>query len=83
MKNLDKQYDKNKTAYNCKSVSCECIPGRMLCGAANSIDLTEWMLSKEEGPIGPSSFSCVQDKSETGTLKSRKCKFEGKNHTCY
>jgi hypothetical protein len=34
---VDSTHDANRTAYACKNVQCQCIPGRILCGEDGSI----------------------------------------------
>lgn len=48
---FDYAYTKSFAAYKCQSMKCKCVPGRMLCGENGSLDLTEWLDSKEEGPV--------------------------------
>lgn len=63
---LDKcsfEYDlsKNTTHYNCENVACKCLPDRMLCGEAGSIDISDFLT---ETIRGPGDFTCdVGDKS--------------------
>lgn len=63
---LDKctfDYDlaKNTTHYNCEGVACKCLPDRMLCGEAGSIDISDFLT---ETIKGPGDFTCdVNDKS--------------------
>ncbi|KAK9241302.1 hypothetical protein V1525DRAFT_392717 [Lipomyces kononenkoae] len=45
----------NKTLYECKDIECACVPDRMLCGEAGSIDITDFL---DEAIKGPGSFSC-------------------------
>lgn len=65
---LDATYDKNTTRYDCNSVSCECVPGRMLCGEDGSIDISEFLLYEIKGPA---TFSC----STTGRSGDEGCFF--------
>lgn len=46
---------KNSTRYQCKNVACKCIPDRMLCGEAGSIDISDFLT---ETIKGPGDFSC-------------------------
>lgn len=58
-------YDRNSTNYNCKNIKCECVPDRMLCGEAGSIDISDFLVEEIKGP---GSFTCS---SKEGT-----CRFE-------
>ncbi|CUM63291.1 uncharacterized protein PRCAT00000862001 [Priceomyces carsonii] len=51
------EYDSksNSTRYNCDKVDCKCLPGRMLCGEAGSIDISDFLT---ETIRGPGFFSC-------------------------
>lgn len=60
--------DYNKTSATCKTVACECIPDRMLCGKGDSVDISEFLTEEIKGP---GSFKCTQGK--TGI---NKCSFE-------
>lgn len=55
------EYDlkSNTTQYNCDSVKCKCLPGKMLCGEAGSIDISEFLT---ETIKGPGYFSCDVNK---------------------
>lgn len=55
----------NRTEYKCESMQCSCIPDRMLCGEAGSVDIGEFL---SEEIKGPGKFSCATD--------GRNCKFE-------
>ncbi|GJJ08367.1 hypothetical protein Clacol_002581 [Clathrus columnatus] len=50
------QYDKNITEYTCQNLQCRCVPGRMLCGEAGSINIDEFL---EQEIKGPGRFSCT------------------------
>lgn len=56
--------DKNTTRYQCKDMACKCIPDRMLCGEAGSIDISEFLT---ETIRGPGEFTC--------DVKERACRF--------
>lgn len=58
----------NRTSYDCKKVSCQCIPGRMLCGESGSIDISEFLTEEIKGP---GKMSCKADPDGV-----RKCRFE-------
>ncbi len=60
--------------FKCENVTCKCLAGNVLCGKAGSIDISKWLNSKEEGPIGPGFINCKMQKD--GILK---CTFEEKN----
>ncbi|KAF9507174.1 hypothetical protein BS47DRAFT_1373972 [Hydnum rufescens UP504] len=61
---IDVGYDGNITSYKCDHIKGSCIPGKMLCGEADSIDISEFLTDNIKGPA---SFSCT-----TGSG----CKFE-------
>ncbi|KAI5808588.1 hypothetical protein DFH27DRAFT_539705 [Peziza echinospora] len=52
---LETSYDKNLTRYDCQKIDCECVPGRMLCGEAGSIDISDFLTEEINGPAA---FSC-------------------------
>lgn len=54
----------NITTYHCPNVYCKCIPDRMLCGEAGSIDISDFLT---ETIRGPGDFEC--------DLKKQSCKF--------
>ncbi|SJX61788.1 related to ABC transporter protein [Sporisorium reilianum f. sp. reilianum] len=58
----------NKTSYDCKKVSCQCIPDRMLCGESGSIDISEFLTEEIKGP---GKMSCKADADGV-----RRCRFE-------
>ncbi|KAI9841600.1 MAG: hypothetical protein M1837_000507 [Sclerophora amabilis] len=63
-------YSKNSTNYKCEHIQCKCIPGRMLCGAPDSINLDEFLAEKIKGPA---TFSCL---STEGGGAGDGCKFQ-------
>lgn len=40
----------NKTTYRCENIKCKCVPGRMLCGSQNSIDISDFLDQEIKGP---------------------------------
>lgn len=54
----------NITTYHCPNVHCKCVPDRMLCGEAGSIDISDFLT---ETIRGPGDFEC--------DLKKGSCKF--------
>ncbi|TPX31729.1 hypothetical protein SmJEL517_g05000 [Synchytrium microbalum] len=70
-------YARNVSKYRCASIQCKCVPGRMLCGEKDSIDLSEWMTDPDEGPRGPGQISCYED--NINPTPSRMCRFEEPN----
>ncbi|KAI9137916.1 hypothetical protein BKA69DRAFT_1127772 [Paraphysoderma sedebokerense] len=50
--------DPSIPTYQCQSVSCRCVPGELLCGKENSIDITEFL---EQEIRGPGTFNCKYD----------------------
>lgn len=54
----------NITTYHCPNVHCKCVPDRMLCGEAGSIDISDFLT---ETIKGPGDFEC--------DLKKQSCKF--------
>lgn len=60
-------YDKNTTHYKCEHIKCACIPGRMLCGEENSIDIGEFLAKEIKGPASFSSVSTVGASSNDGS----------------
>lgn len=66
LNNCDFQYDlnSNSTHYKCDNVACKCLPDRMLCGEAGSIDISDFLT---ESIRGPGDFSC--------DINDKKCRF--------
>ncbi|KAL8764739.1 MAG: hypothetical protein Q9209_007906 [Squamulea sp. 1 TL-2023] len=64
------EYDKNTTRYECENIRCKCIPGRMLCGEKDSIDISDFLVQEIKGPA---SFS---SKSTEGHPQTDGSKFE-------
>lgn len=64
---LETAYDKNTTHYKCDNIQCKCIPGRMLCGEAGSIDIGDFLEQSIKGPATFSSLSTVGGSSEDGS----------------
>lgn len=62
----DFKYDlkSNTTNYKCQEVACKCLPDRMLCGEAGSIDISEFLT---ETIAGPGDFTC--------DINKRNCRF--------
>ncbi|KAI9862334.1 MAG: hypothetical protein M1813_004810 [Trichoglossum hirsutum] len=67
---VNNEYDSNSTHYACDHIKCQCIPDRMLCGEADSIDISDFL--KEEIK-GPASFTCLETE---GGSSADGCKFE-------
>lgn len=53
---LETTHNQNKTHYQCETIQCKCIPGRMLCGEEGSIDIGDFL---KESIQGPASFSTI------------------------
>lgn len=60
---LDYDLAQNTTRYNCEKVACKCLPDRMLCGEAGSIDISEFLT---ETIKGPGDFTCDVVKRNVG-----------------
>lgn len=52
---FDYDIESNTTRYKCENVACECLSGRMLCGKAGSIDISEFLTKSIKGP---GDFTC-------------------------
>lgn len=52
---LDYDLLANTTHYNCETVKCKCLPDKMLCGQAGSIDISDFLT---ETIKGPGDFTC-------------------------
>ncbi|RVD88362.1 uncharacterized protein DFL_002549 [Arthrobotrys flagrans] len=46
----------NITHYNCETVKCKCITGRMMCGKDGSLDISDFLTEEIKGPA---EFSCT------------------------
>lgn len=61
---FDHDWTSNSTKYRCENVACKCLSDRMLCGEAESIDISEFLT---ENITGPGEISC--------DLTEKNCKF--------
>lgn len=52
LEECDFKYDTatNRTRYRCEHARCKCIPGRMLCGQAGLIDISDFLTETIKGP---------------------------------
>jgi ABC-type multidrug transport system ATPase subunit len=60
----------NKTKYHCGEVKCRCIPGRMLCGADGSIDISEFLTEEIKGPADFTSVKTAGGSKDDGSIFS-------------
>ncbi|KAF2196294.1 hypothetical protein GQ43DRAFT_383655 [Delitschia confertaspora ATCC 74209] len=56
--------DSNTTEYKCENIKCKCIPGRMLCGEAGSVDIGEFLTEEIKGPA---TFTSISTTSSQGS----------------
>ncbi|KAL2040271.1 hypothetical protein N7G274_007174 [Stereocaulon virgatum] len=63
----ENDYDRNTTNYKCEHIKCACIPGRMLCGEANSVDIGAFLAQKIKGPATFSSISTEGGSPQDGS----------------
>ncbi|KAH0345822.1 hypothetical protein KCU83_g7569, partial [Aureobasidium melanogenum] len=59
--------NRNSTSYHCENIKCRCIPGRMLCGEADSIDIGDFLLEEIKGPASFSSVSTEGGSASDGS----------------
>ncbi|KAF2212378.1 hypothetical protein CERZMDRAFT_106161 [Cercospora zeae-maydis SCOH1-5] len=59
---------KNTTSYHCEHIKCSCVPGRMLCGEKDSIDIGEFLDGSIKGPAGFTSVSSKSGKEDGSTF---------------
>ncbi|MCJ1245180.1 hypothetical protein MMC30_002381 [Trapelia coarctata] len=64
------EYDRNTTNYACEKVKCACIPGRMLCGEGDGVDIAEFLEQSIKGPATFSSLSTEGGGSQDGSVFS-------------
>ena len=57
----------NSTSYICEHIKCRCIPGRMLCGEADSIDIGSFLTQKIKGPATFTSVSTEGGSKDDGS----------------
>ncbi|CAK4031470.1 ABC transporter [Lecanosticta acicola] len=60
---LKAEEERNTTTYKCENIECACVPGRMLCGSENSIDISDFL---EEEIKGPAEFVSVSTEGGSG-----------------
>lgn len=58
-------YYRNETKYECQNVRCSCIPGRMLCGEAGSVDIGEFLDQLIKGPATFTSITTEDGKGDS------------------
>ena len=63
-------YDRNSTKYTCEHIQCACIPDRMLCGEAGSVDIGEFLAQEIKGPAFLSTISTEGGSGSDGTIFS-------------
>lgn len=61
---------KNTTKYECKNIECKCVPGRMLCGSKNSIDISDFLDQEIKGPAEFTSVRTYGNSKEDGSIFS-------------
>lgn len=61
------EVDRNTTKHRCEHIKCKCVPGRMLCGEAGSIDIGDFLKEEIKGPARFESISTVDGKG-SGSL---------------
>ncbi|CAG7855102.1 ABC transporter G family member ARB_01379 {ECO:0000305} Short=ABC transporter ARB_01379 {ECO:0000305}; Flags: Precursor [Serendipita indica DSM 11827] len=66
-------YNKNTTFANCEKIKCSCIPGRMLCGEAGSVNIDDFL---DQEIKGPAKFSCKSESNGSNGSKGSSCRFE-------
>lgn len=59
--------DRNITKYKCDNIKCACIPDRMLCGEAGSIDIGDFL---KESIKGPAEFRSISGGKDAGSVFS-------------
>ena len=59
--------DRNTTKYRCENIQCACIPDRMLCGEAGSIDIGDFL---KESIKGPAEFRSTSGSKDAGSVFS-------------
>ncbi|KAI9924611.1 hypothetical protein ASPWEDRAFT_51625 [Aspergillus wentii DTO 134E9] len=64
---LETDYERNTTSYKCQNIQCKCIPGRMLCGEAGSIDIGAFLDQAIKGPAQFSSLSTLGGSPDDGS----------------
>lgn len=66
----DNTPDKNVTKYECEHIDCRCVPGRMLCGEAGSIDLGDFLKEEIKGPATFTTTRTEGGSAEDGSIFS-------------
>lgn len=62
--------NRNTTTYKCEHIKCACVPGRMLCGSENSIDIGDFLAEEIKGPAEFKSVSTEGGSSDDGSTFS-------------
>lgn len=62
--------NRNTTSYRCEKIQCSCIPGRMLCGEADSIDIGDFLDQEIKGPAEFTSISTEGGSRDDGSAFS-------------
>lgn len=61
---METTYYRNESTYECENIKCSCIPGRMLCGEAGSVDIGEFLKLSIKGPAKFASISTESGDSD-------------------
>ena len=61
------EYNRNTTQYKCDNIQCACVPGRMLCGEAGSIDIGDFLEQEIKGPASLSTVHTEGGSNKDGT----------------
>ncbi|KAF2755069.1 hypothetical protein EJ05DRAFT_455797 [Pseudovirgaria hyperparasitica] len=64
----DMEENRNITKYNCDHIQCRCIPGRMLCGEENSIDIGDFLREEIKGPAAFTSIKTEGGSDNDGSV---------------
>ena len=63
----ENDYDRNTTNYKCEHIKCACIPGRMLCGEEDAVDIGAFLAQQIKGPATFSSISTEGGSPQDGS----------------
>lgn len=66
----DHEPTSNTTRYECEHIKCKCVPGRMLCGEENSIDISDFLVEEIKGPASFTTTSTEGGSAKDGSFFS-------------
>ena len=67
---IERTDNRNVTKYDCEHIHCKCIPGRMLCGKAGTVDIGDFLDQELRGPAFFKTIKTEGGSKEDGSVFS-------------